>query len=139
MATKVTVNLPSLKLRRKNLNNFGSFLIQAGVKVKAHLIDQWDAGRGGDGKPMKKLSPEYKTFKKGKGRPAIPNLKFTGLMRISLTPKIVSSFTVRVGFQDKLNIDKALGNATIRPNMMKLSDKFTKSIVDFLFKKLTGK
>ena len=132
----ISIILKNIKIREKNLKNFGSFLVQEGFNIKKELLSKWQRGKGGDGSEFKELREKYATLKKASGRPSIPNMRFTGRMTIALTIKTIKLGLVEVGFFDE-ELDKAKRNAKIRPNMMTISDTFRKKILKNLFKKLT--
>ena len=143
----------SAKLDQSGTNNTIKFLngrtseilMSIGEETKRELTTQWLKGNGGNGIKFPDLRDPYKSRKpKGiktggqyrKGKP-IPDLMLTGALQRGLTLIKKGSKMVDVTFV-KGEQRKAEGNATTRPNMMKVNDKFKDKARKFYQKALNN-
>jgi hypothetical protein len=56
------------------------------------------AGRSLQGKAFKKLSPGYRLWKRSKGRPGVPDQRFTSVTANALRARLASKNSARLGF-----------------------------------------
>ena len=123
---------------------------QAGEGAKTKLLDKWSKAIGADSKKMKPLSPQYKKAKgssgvnvRGSKRTGEPkaNLNLTGdLWRAIFVNKGSRKNQVSIEVRESEK-KKALWNADLRPNMMRLGNErsMRKIAKDIFFKYLTRK
>ena len=92
-------------------------------------------GKDADGSNFKPYKPEYKAFRKQRGRQVrFPDLNFSGQMLSNMTqksdPKKATLF-----FANKFQNLKAVGNQKKRPFFL-IGDKEQKTLIDFFAKEL---
>ena len=134
--SRVKKDLKNIRKRESFLKvGITKALTQSGFKVIRHLKSNWIRGIGGDGSTMDGLKEPYKTYKRKKGRKPIPDLTFTGLMQQSLNTKMLGRLKAIVTFS-QAEMKKDRGNAKLRPNMMKVSDRFQDIILRFVLKQM---
>lgn len=98
-------------------------LMGIGEETKRELIKNWLDSKGGDGTDFKYLTEDYEQWKYEQGHEPEANLMFSGALQRGLTSYRALASKVKVTFLAGER-KKAEGNATHRPNMMKLSKKF---------------
>jgi len=119
MAQKVTINIRKAKAELERLSNnikraIPKSLSRAGEKTKELIINRTARGEGLSG-AFKKYAPDYRDFRKEKGRSTKPDLNFSGRMLSSMDVERVSTNKVIVGFKRKEEEKKAKWNQKTRP------------------------
>ena len=148
---KVTVkaDLDGTKTVIKNLNNLDKPL-SAGTQgiIRTGMIENWLAGKGGDGKTMPGLSPKYavkkqegKAKSEGKnfGGSPIRNLLLSGSMQRAFSVGKVRDNVYKLFFSGAKENTKAVGNHKNSDEKMmkvskKLKDRLTKFVNKAIFK-----
>ena len=95
-------------------------------------------GKDADSKSFAPYKPEYKAFRREKGRQVnFPDLNFSGQMLSNMTQKSDSTKAI-LFFANKFQATKALGNQKKRPFFL-IGDRETKTLINFFaneFKKV---
>jgi len=92
-------------------------------------------GKDADGMNFRPYKPEYKAFRREKGRQVrFPDLNFSGQMLSNMTQKSNSKFAT-LFFASKFQNLKAMGNQKKRPFFL-IGDKEQKTLIDFFAKEL---
>ena len=95
-------------------------------------------GKDADSKSFAPYKPEYKAFRREKGRQVnFPDLNFSGQMLSNMTQKADSKKAI-IFFANKFQAMKAVGNQKKRPFFL-IGDRETKTLINFFaneFKKV---
>jgi hypothetical protein len=92
-------------------------------------------GKDADGSNFKPYTPEYKSFRREKGRQVrFPDLNFSGQMLSNMTQKASPKEAI-LFFANKFQNAKAVGNQKKRPFFL-IGDKEQKTLIDFFAKEL---
>lgn len=90
-------------------------------------------GKDADGKTFAPYKPEYKAFRREKGRQVnFPDLNFSGQMLSNMTQKSDSTKAI-LFFANKFQASKAVGNQKKRPFFL-IGDRETKTLINFFAK-----
>jgi len=121
MAQQVTINIRKAKdairgLKAKIQKAIPKALNTSGEKTKQIIINRTSKGQGLNG-AFKRYSPEYRDFRKKKGRGSKPDLNFSGRMLSNMDVKRVSTNKVLVTFKRNEEKKKAEINQKTRPFM----------------------
>ena len=149
MADNVTVkfNLDGTKQVVKNIKNIDKIL-DAGSQgiVRTGILENWLAGKGGNGKQMPALSPKYADRKSegkvkvggsNRGGEPIRNLLLTGSMQRAFQVLKEAPRRFKLAFVSSVENTKAIGNHKYsKDNMMKVSTKIRKKFTAFVNKQI---
>lgn len=92
-------------------------------------------GTDADGKNFRPYKPEYKAFRRAKGRQTrFPDLNFSGQMLSNMTQKANPKQAI-LFFANKFQNLKAVGNQKKRPFFL-IGDRERKTLIDFFAKEL---
>ena len=92
-------------------------------------------GKDADGKNFRPYKPEYKAFRREKGRQVrFPDLNFSGQMLSNMTQKANPKQAI-LFFANKFQNLKAVGNQKKRPFFL-IGDRERKTLIDFFAKEL---
>ena len=92
-------------------------------------------GKDADGIPFARYSPEYKEFRRERGRQVrFPDLNFSGQMLSNMTQKSDSKQAI-LFFANKFQNAKAVGNQNKRKFFL-IGNKEQKTLIDFFAKEL---
>ena len=92
-------------------------------------------GKDADGIPFRPYKPEYKAFRREKGRQVrFPDLNFSGQMLSNMTQKANTKFAT-LFFANKFQNLKAVGNQQKRKFFL-IGNKEQKTLIDFFAKEL---
>ena len=92
-------------------------------------------GKDPDGRNFRPYKPEYKAFRRQKGRQTrFPDLNFSGQMLSNMTQKANPKEAI-LFFANKFQNLKAVGNQKKRPFFL-IGDKEQKTLIDFFAKEL---
>lgn len=136
MAVKVdlrnTIAAANFLVRKSN-----NTLERIGDKTITHLIRQWIRGIGGNGMTLQRpsINRGYKTFKESLGNIGMIDMVLHGSMSRSLHTKKVDDNKYSVTFS-RSEMKKASSNYKLRPQYMKLSDRFKRDMIIFYLKEL---
>ena len=90
-------------------------------------------GKDADNKSFAPYKPEYKAFRREKGRQVnFPDLNFSGQMLSNMTQKTNPKQAI-IFFANKFQASKALGNQKKRPFFL-IGDRETKTLINFFAK-----
>ena len=90
-------------------------------------------GKNPDGGSFASYKPEYKAFRRERGRQVnFPDLNFSGQMLSNMTQKSDSTKAI-LFFANKFQATKALGNQKKRPFFL-IGDRETKTLINFFAK-----
>ena len=90
-------------------------------------------GKDADSKSFAPYKPEYKAFRREKGRQVnFPDLNFSGQMLSNMTQKADSKKAI-IFFANKFQAMKAVGNQKKRPFFL-IGDRETKTLINFFAK-----
>ncbi len=151
---KVKVSIPTLNDRIKKLEKFDNIVFKVTTRLRLLLFQNFENGKGADGKKFKELSEKpfffklgnkfvtleggYKEFKAKKGRTPIRNLLLSGNMLQDLDPVKKQDFKWILKFKSGRERKKALGNVEHAPNMMNpISERINKKLQRLAFKEYT--
>ena len=144
---EVKVDLQNLDKMILNLNNIDKVVGRVGEKVRLHLIESWLDGKGGNERPLKRLSKKYRELKQkltGRGE-ADMNFGFENRGgRYVKTPNMINALmviragrnAVTVGINDLNQKRKLESNFQKRPNIMRLSKKFKDDMIAYAEKEI---
>jgi len=134
MAIRTKITLPTIDDRIKKLIKFDNIVFKTTTRLKLLLFENWQSGRGADGKKMAKLTDQYRNKKTKAGRTGIRNFLFTGNMLQDLDPVKRADFHWVLKFTSSEERKKARGNVTYAPNMMvPISDKINQKLQKYAF------
>jgi len=150
MADNVKLEQPAtngaLRFLQSELNT--RTLAAIGEQTKKHLTNNWLDGRGGDGTQFKTFPNTNKYIRrKQNGKVYVADdekyhsgagkidMMLTGQMQRGLTKRKQGQNKVVVTFFKKQQ-NKAIWNATKRPNLMLIDDDFIKKATDYYEKKM---
>lgn len=137
MSAEVTVKLPSIDelIAAIGTSKLKTSMAGAATVVSKTVKDRWIAGKGADNTPFKAGSKAYLDWKASKGRnrridmnlgvPPSPGSSGPPAgMALSFMPRKQTEREVVISFSTE-QLEKARGNYSKRPNMLKVDDTLT--------------
>ena len=135
----VKVKIPTIIKRYKWLKTqTNKALMLVGNDTIGHLQNQWKSGKGGDGKPMPRLSRDYQAYKSDKGRSNIRDFFFKGNMWASMYVRKIDSTSVAVSYRGRAMQDRVEGLIKGSKNMMIISKRHKKRVLRTFLEKMKG-
>jgi len=139
---KITPKVDDAKFKRKLNQQFKEQPRQIKIalgRTAEFLLDlikkRTQKGKDADNKKFKPYKPEYKVFRKSKGRQTrYPDLNFYGNMLSNMTQKSNPKQAI-LFFASKFQNLKAIGNQKKRPFFL-IGDRERKTLIDFFAKEL---
>jgi hypothetical protein len=133
------ISLKNIGARKKNLKRFDKTLNRIAEQIKTGLIQRWTKGIGGDDVRLAKLTEPYKAKKRSSGRKGIADFNLSGDLYRSLFWHKSGFLTRTISFRGE-EIKKARGlskqRGGIRKNFMKVSDKWRRKLLKFVFREV---
>jgi len=139
------IDLRNIERRFKYLKTgLSKDLIAEAQATKIFLKRNWLAGKGGDEKAMKGLTPRYKRLKTSQGGKGIPDLigpntkrGAGGQLQSSMVVIKKSSSKVIITFSGNRNLNVARGLIKKRRGMMMISEKQKRRVIKNIYKRMT--
>ena len=139
---KITPKVDDRRLRRKinqqlreQPNQVKIALGRTAEFLLGLIRNRTQKGKSADGISFRPYKPEYKAFRREKGRQVrFPDLNFSGQMLSNMTQKSDSKRAI-LYFANKFQNLKAVGNQKKRPFFL-ISDKEQKTLINFFAKEL---
>ncbi len=139
---KITPKVDDAKFKRKLNQQFKEQPRQIKIalgRTAEFLLDmikkRTQKGKDADNKKFKPYKPEYKAFRRAKGRQTrFPDLNFSGNMLSNMTQKANPKQAI-LFFSSKFQNLKAIGNQKKRPFFL-IGDRERKTLIDFFAKEL---
>jgi hypothetical protein len=134
MGVKVKIQLKNIEERLKKLEKFDRIVLNSARRARKLIFQNWEKGKGADGKKFKALSPDYKDFKESKGRRGIRDLVLKGNMRNSFLVVKEKPLIYSLSFVGDTQKKKAEGNVKHAPNMLvPISDDINRKVQRLAF------
>lgn len=139
---KITPKVDDRRLRRKinqqlreQPNQVKIALGRTAEFLLGLIRNRTQKGKSADGISFRPYKPEYKAFRRQKGRQVrFPDLNFSGQMLSNMTQKASPKQAI-LFFANKFQNVKAVGNQKKRPFFL-IGDKEQKTLIDFFAKEL---
>ena len=145
MAVESKRDVDNLKKLIKNLKNIKTTIALVGERYKLEAFRRWDRGQNVGGQAFKRLSPQYKKFKTGKGKKGIPDLEGPsistdktqhrgGLLRKSLRSEIIDK---GVKISIKADYAEFVAERNSQQGLWGMTTAFRKKTLFFIKKRLS--